>query len=482
MSRRLQADRPSEGPARSEARSADSARAKSGIRHKHVAWREGRPRFSPGPELRAEGLKGTDLRWPEPPPQGWKPETLKPGERNCGRWFSRGECVDWSEAFQLERRRRRAAADRKAGGKLARAPGRAPYTVAMMLRDWQASPKWQLPRAQGGYSEATRNDYRWKLAIVEDDHPLIWNAPAAAVDRTHLRAMFEEIWIGRPKQDARGELRARGLASARGAVLALSAGYAWALLRGKVRRPDNPAYKLKMQKPAPRVRFGTRPEIEALVAAADRIGRPDWGDMILLAVWTGQRQGDRVELRHKGLLAGRRHFRQGKTGAIVAVLQSPILEARLKAAAERRRAVRAEALLAARTAEERQRVEDRMAHVVLDESRWVPYSGDHWSRCYAELRGIVAEGVPGDVEGDWKVKPVPTVATLWDLDFRDTSVTWMALAGATIAEICAVTGHELDTATQVLKHYLARHPEMADEALRKMVAWYDAGGETEFGL
>lgn len=34
----------------------------------------------------------------------------------------------------------------------------------------------------------------------------------------------------------------------------------------------------------------------------------------------------------------------------------------------------------------------------------------------------------------------------------------------------------------ILKHYLARHPEMAGNAIAKMVSWYDAGGETEIGL
>lgn len=29
--------------------------------------------------------------------------------------------------------------------------------------------------------------------------------------------------------------------------------------------------------------------------------------------------------------------------------------------------------------------------------------------------------------------------------------------------------------------YLASHPEMADSAIHKMVVWYEAGGETEFG-
>ncbi len=75
-----------------------------------------------------------------------------------------------------------------------------------------------------------------------------------------------------------------------------------------------------------------------------------------------------------------------------------------------------------------------------------------------------------------------TVSTLQDLDLRDTAVTWMALAGATIAEIISVTGHKAESATRILKHYLAHHPEMADEGLRKMIAWYDAGGETEILL
>ena len=55
----------------------------------------------------------------------------------------------------------------------------------------------------------------------------------------------------------------------------------------------------------------------------------------------------------------------------------------------------------------------------------------------------------------------------------------MALGGATIPEICAVTGHSLQSATRILKHYLAVHPEMADAAIGKMLAWYDEGGNEE---
>lgn len=74
-----------------------------------------------------------------------------------------------------------------------------------------------------------------------------------------------------------------------------------------------------------------------------------------------------------------------------------------------------------------------------------------------------------------KVKPCPSVADLRDQDLRDTSVTWMALAGATIPEIISVTGHTAESAHTILKHYLARHAELADAAVTKMIEWFDKG-------
>ena len=41
------------------------------------------------------------------------------------------------------------------------------------------------------------------------------------------------------------------------------------------------------------------------------------------------------------------------------------------------------------------------------------------------------------------------------LDLRDTAVTRLALAGCTVAEIRAITGHSMQSVHQVLAHYLA---------------------------
>jgi hypothetical protein len=52
-------------------------------------------------------------------------------------------------------------------------------------------------------------------------------------------------------------------------------------------------------------------------------------------------------------------------------------------------------------------------------------------------------------------------------------VTWLARAGCTLPQIAAITGHSLQSIYQVLKHYLQITPELADEAIAKLVEWMD---------
>jgi hypothetical protein len=54
-------------------------------------------------------------------------------------------------------------------------------------------------------------------------------------------------------------------------------------------------------------------------------------------------------------------------------------------------------------------------------------------------------------------------------DLRGTAVTRLALAGCTEAEICTITGHTLGQVRSILdQHYLHRHPELGDNAIRKL--------------
>lgn len=469
--------------------------------HPYVDWRDGRPRFSPSPQLRQAGHKATDLRWPDPAPDKWRATDLMPGAKNAGRWFSKGEAVDWSDAFV----RGQEQAAKEAAKEVAKVPLAVPtrggrrasgYSLGQLFEDWIRSPKFIQPRDEGEqrrqqtakviYAPKSIRDFKQKLSTIERHDPTLWASPVDAFDQPIIFGLYEEL-VG-----------AHGLSQARGAIATLSIALSWGRKRGKFsfasNQGVNPAKGLGMVTPAPRVRFGRRAEIEALVAAADYLKWPEMGDMIILGVWTGQRQGDRLQMVDKGLLNRRRIFRQSKTGAIVSVMQSPELEQRMEASQKRRQAAGI--------------VNKR---VILDEQDWQPFpddDGDRYRKRYAELRAFAAKGVMDEGATEklqakwraagrnseppivWKLKPCPTLLgdeeaglqPLQEGDLRDTAVTWMALSGATIPEIISITGHTPESATRILKHYLARHPEMADSAIKKMVDWYDADGETEFGL
>jgi hypothetical protein len=45
----------------------------------------------------------------------------------------------------------------------------------------------------------------------------------------------------------------------------------------------------------------------------------------------------------------------------------------------------------------------------------------------------------------------------------------LAVAGCTVPEIIAITGHSLENATRVLAHYLFPDSKLAEEAIRKLI-------------
>jgi integrase len=58
-------------------------------------------------------------------------------------------------------------------------------------------------------------------------------------------------------------------------------------------------------------------------------------------------------------------------------------------------------------------------------------------------------------------------------DLRGTAVTRLALAGCTVPQIVAITGHSPRDVDEILKaHYLGGQAELADQAIVKLVAAY----------
>lgn len=381
---------------------------------KHVAWRDGRPRFEPSKTLRNAGHKGKDLRHED------------------GAWFTQGEALDWSNKFSKKLKRERAAAPEPVK-KAQKKEHAAVYPLSLLFEQWLASPRIL------GKAKDTIRDYKQKARVIETHDPDLWASEPQALDTPICYGLYEDLW------------EKRGLATARGTIRVLAIALKWGIRTGKIRGLNyNPARDLGMEQLKPRARFLERRELDALVETAEskQFNRVDMADMFICAVWTGQRQTDRLKLKLTAFKDGRFNVKQQKTGQVVNPPVAPEYRKRM-AAAKRRR------LKAGKSSD--------YAH--LNESTWEQWNGFTYRNLFAEIRAKAAE-------------KVPTVATIKEKDFRATAVTWLALAGATLPEICAITGHSLQGAHNILKHYLALHPEMATSAIEKLVAWYAKKGAT----
>lgn len=430
--------------------------------------------------MRLEGFTGQDLRHPSG--KRIKPADLKSGVKNSGNWFQPGEAMDWSVAFQKRLQQRSEKSAQLSSSSLidgkrrvtrptsATAP-KASYPLSLLIEEWKRCDEFR------DLAEKTRRDYASKMNALSQDHPDLWASEIDALDRYIVKGVYKL---------ARNQ---RGNAMARSIIRTLSSAITWGLDEGKFKILQvNPALRLKMKSLDPRVRIATRQELETLVSVADHVGRHDFGDSFVAAVWSGQRQGDRLSLKVKAEVRNRLVCRQSKTGAIVSIPIAPEFRRRRADAARRRQAANIVS-----------------NHLILFENTWKPFNQQTYRHYFVEQRTIAVNGlwklddgtlccpvkapfkylkhvVPGKLEGLCLIEPCPSLEGFLEMDFRDTAVTWLALSQATIPEICAVTGHSVQSATQVLKHYLAIHPDMADSAISKMVAWYEEDGDTEIGF
>jgi hypothetical protein len=203
--------------------------------------------------------------------------------------------------------------------------------------------------------------------------------------------------------------------------------------------------------------------------------RPSLGDSIMLGLFTGQRQGDRLALEDAGLFDGRRRFRQNKTGVVVAIRETAQLASRLEEARTR------VAKIALKFGLEK---EKRPITIIVDEHTGRAWNADTYRHVFAEIRAAAAAGILDEEatakarhpEKIWRIAPCPSLAEKRDQDLRDTAVTWLARAGATLPEIAGVTGHSLASIHDILKHYLAVTPELGDAAIAKLTAWMEREG------
>jgi integrase len=147
---------------------------------------------------------------------------------------------------------------------------------------------------------------------------------------------------------------------------------------------------------------------------------------LLLALWTGQRQGDLLRLPWSAYDGVRIRLRQSKTGVPVSFK----VGAPLKVALD---------------------VTPKVCPVILVSTDNKPWTAGGFSSSWRKAQA--AAGVTG--------------VTFNDL--RGTAVTRLALVGCTEAEIAAITGHTLRDVRSILDaNYLHRDPGLADNAITKL--------------
>jgi integrase len=147
---------------------------------------------------------------------------------------------------------------------------------------------------------------------------------------------------------------------------------------------------------------------------------------LILALWTGQRQGDLLRLPWSAYDGARIRLRQSKTGARVVIPVGAPLKAALDAA-------------------------PRIGPIILASTDGRPWTSDGFRASWR--KACAKAGVVG----------------LTFNDLRGTAVTRLALASCTEAEIATITGHSLRDVRSILDaHYLHRDPALAESAIRKL--------------
>lgn len=213
---------------------------------------------------------------------------------------------------------------------------------------------------------------------------------------------------------------------------------------------SSPMEGMRVRRPAARQVVWFEDEVAAVIAQAERDGRPSLGLAFRLAYDLGQRQGDVLAMTREQYVNGEMLVRQGKTGAVVRVPAMPELVRALAAADARLPCLLAETSGAA--ADAVHPATRAPLRWVLSETTRQPYKQFNFIHLAADL--IEAAGFKGK--------------TFQDL--RRSAVYRLALAGCTIPMISSITGHSYSRCEQILEVYLPRTTEMARLAVERVLA------------
>lgn len=264
-------------------------------------------------------------------------------------------------------------------------------------------------------SDASKRNYNLYLALIEKKFGLM---PIAAIEDKRARGDFKEFrdsFSATPRK----------------------ADYVWTTLARVLSvAKDRGKISVNVCERGGRLYESDRAEI---IWAADDIkefcgvASPELQAALLLALWTGQRQGDLLRLTLSAYDGTHIRLKQSKGNSRIKVLAGAPLKEWLD-----------------------ERLERKLdAVTILTNSRGQPWTEDgfrtSWDKAFKKT-GL------GDLHFH---------------DLRGTAVTRLALAGCTVPEIASLTGHSMQTVEHILEaHYLGGRFELAENAIRKLSQVY----------
>jgi integrase len=280
-------------------------------------------------------------------------------------------------------------------------------TLLSLLQAYQASSAFT------DLKPITRKDYARQIVKIERDFA---DFPLKALSDPRTRGVFL-AW--RDKLSLGSKVQADHAMAVLGRVLS------WGLDRGLVtHNPCTRPGKLYRSSRADKV-WSNDHETKFLGGAPERLRLP-----LLLALWTGQRQGDLLRLPWSAYDGTHIRLRQSKRGRRVVIPVGAPLKTALDAAAKVKK-----------------------GPIILLNADGHPWTSASFKRAWG--RATIAAGIVD--------------RTFHDL--RGTAATRLALAGCTEAEIASITGHALGDVHRILDaHYLHRDPGLAESAIKKLEA------------
>ncbi|MCV2877634.1 tyrosine-type recombinase/integrase [Sedimentimonas flavescens] len=307
-------------------------------------------------------------------------------------------------------------------------------TVAGLIRNYVMGRKFTHTKRGAPKAESTLKEYRRMLTAIETRFGTL---PIKALESPRVNAIFidyhEEIAFDRPRE-------------ADNRMTVLCAVFNEAKRRGEITRNPLDGFE--------RAYISNRAELIWTEADITRfmIDAPlELQQAMILAIHTGQRYGDLIRLRWSDYDNDVIRLVQSKTKAKVPVPVSAALKRMLSSMPRQGPFILT-------------RADGRPWHTERNDKEL----GKSWRRHMAS-----AGFYPKPFE---ELSKEEKQQFLHFNDLRGTAVTLLTEAGCTIQQVCSITGHTLDSATRILRHYLASTEAIARSAILR----FENAPETSF--